>query len=360
MSEWTNCICPSLQASLNEVAGNNAPALRRDRVGLVEALMSPANKAGFEAIPIDPKNGKEKSVRVNYYQRLTEDTVNESLTDTCDSGTEHAPLCDTITLTKALETDNLVFDEDNMRKLCAPLGETDEVWRSRIIMAQMNALLTKLNKNLHALLKINKGTFMDGSTIKNIQLFNTFGDDGAGARQFAIANILNEFEEAGLAGTPMVIGSGDLNLYYKALGIGSVNLYGADLSKLNGETAYFYDRFVPSVWGVNEFVALAPGVAQLLTWNRYVGEYAKKTPTFEHGTIVDPFTGLTFDLKMHYDDCKDTYYLKLQLVYDLWTVPDDAEDSSGDFYGVNGIFNYKICDGIDECAGESVSEASLS
>lgn len=353
---FTTCACPAIQQALDNIAGKQAYALRRDKVGLVEFLRSPANTAGFEAIQLDPGNGKRKSVDVNYYQKLLESTVNESITDDCSTGNESVPYCENVEITNELETTNLVFDEDNMRRICGPLGARDEDWIARIMNAQLNALLVRLDKLVLAQVLANVGSFMDGSTIKAVQLFNTVATDAQGPRALAMTLFQDELDQAALMGPPNIIGANKVNRWVKALGYGTSNAAGLDLSKLSSEFNFYYDRFVEGVFGEDEFLVIAPGVSQLLTWNKYVGPYAKANDVFEHGTIVDPFTGIVFDMKMHYDDCTDMFYIKFQLNWEFWSMPDDAADSSDDHYGVNGIFNYEVCDSVTECAsGHSVS-----
>ncbi len=353
---FTNCICPKIQQALNNVVGTNAPSLRRDRVGMIEYLRSPENTGGSEVIQLDPGTGKRKVVTLNYYQKACDTDVTESITDDCSTGTETLPFCEDVEVTKELEIPNQVFDQDHMRRMCAPLAATDEQWTARIMMAQMNALLVRLDKLVLTEVLANTGLFMDGNTIKPVQLFNTIATDAQGPRALALSLVQDEFDQAGFNGVPNFIGSGKLNRFYSALDIGAVNAAGLDLSKLGGSTNFFYDRFLQGLFGEDEFLVFAPGVAQLLTWNKYVGKYAVNSPTFEHGTIVDPFTGIRFDLKMHYDDCTDMFYIKLQLNWEFWNMPDDSDDSCADTFGVNGIYNYEACDSVVECkTGHSVS-----
>lgn len=352
---FTNCACPCIQQALNDVFGRNAPALRRDKVGLINFLMSPENMAGIEKIQLDPGTGKRKCVTLNWYQKLCESTVNTSITDDCSTGTEAVPYCEDFDITNELETNNMVFDEDNMRRICEPLGDRDQEWIASIINGQMNALLVAWDKLVLAAVLANVGTFMDGSTIKAIQLFNTINSDAVGPRTRAIANIIDEFDQAALAGKPYLVGANEVNKFVRMITYGTGNAAGQDVGALADEFGFFYDRFVEGVFGPNEFLVFAPGVAQLLTWNKYVGDYAKATPSFEHGTIVDPLTGIRFDLKMHYNDCTDTYYIKLQQNWEFVPIPDEGAASCDDGYGVNGIFNYESCDDIEECEGASVS-----
>ena len=338
---FTQGLCQKLQTDLNSVAGMNAPALKRDRVGYLDALMSEENRMGFEAIPI-PTNGKNRTVQVNYIQRGTDADVNLTCTNSCDTEQEIAPFETNVSITNCLETKGMKFSEDQMRKLC----EADSVYVSNVIMSQMNAINTALNKQLLAEQASNFGKFADGTTQKSIKLFEATTN---APRAIASAQIRHEYDLVGASGAPMIVGGGNFDLYAKTQQIACCNANtGTDLSRWT-DYMYFNDRFVESVVGANEFVVLAPNAVQLLTWNKYVGDYAKRNDVFEHGTITDPFTGLTYDLKVHYDDCADEWSIKLLLNWELFFIPSNAFKVGDPNAGVNYTFNFKDCSTIVAC-----------
>jgi hypothetical protein len=338
---FTQGLCSKLQADLNSVAGQNAPSLKRDRVGYVDALMSAENRSGFEAIPI-PTNGKNRSVQINYIQRGTDADVNLTCSNTCDTDQEIAPKETIVDVPNCLETKGMKFSEDQMRKLC----EADSVYVSNVIMSQMNALNVALNKQLLAEQSTNFGKFSDGTAQKSIQLFDATNN---APRSIASAQIRHEYDMVGSSGAPMIIGSGNFDLYAKTQQIACCNsTTGTDLSRWT-DYMYFNDRFVESVIGTDEFIVLAPNAVQLLTWNKYVGDYAKRNDVFEHGTITDPFTGLTYDLKVHYDDCADEWSIKLLLNWGIFFIPSNAFQTTDDNFGVNYTFNFKDCSTILGC-----------
>ena len=350
-SGFANCACPCIQQALNDVAGKNAQALRRDKVGMISFLLSPENVSGIEKIRLDPGTGKQKCVTLNWYHKACESTI-QDLSDDCTTGVESEPLCEDINITNSFETKNMVFDEDNMRRICEPNGATDAIWIANIINGQINSMLTYWDKLVLTAISANLGAFMDGSAIKAIQLYNTVNNDAVGPRTRALSNIQDELDQAGFLGMPNIIGAGETNKWVDSIGYGTANAAGQDVAKMKEGFNFFYDRFLEGVFGINEFLVLVPGVSQLLTWNRYVGTYAKVSNTFEHGTIVDPLTGIKFDLKMHYDDCIDTYFIKLQQNWELFVVPDEGDSTCQDTYGVNGIYNYQGCDDIIECGAD--------
>jgi len=342
MATFTQGLCSKLQADLVNVAGQNAPSLKRDRVGYLDALMSAENRAGVEMIPV-PTNGKYRAVQVNYHVRGTESEVNLTCSNDCTTSVERTPLEKIVEIDRCIETKGLLFQEDEMRKLC----EGDQVWVSSVIMSQMNAVNVALNKQLLGLQALNFGDFADGTTQKSVKLFE---DTSNASRAIATAQIRHEYDKVGGSGAPMMIGGGNLDLFAKVNQIACCNAAtGTDLSRWV-DYQYYNDRFVEGAIGAGEFIVLAPGAVQLVTWNKYVGEYAKRNDMFEHGTITDPFTGLTYDLKVHYDDCADAWKIKLQLHWNLFFIPNDAFAAGDPNNGVNYTFNFKDCSTIVGCA----------
>jgi len=330
---FTVGLCQKIQTDLNMVAGINAPALKRDRVGYLDALMSQENRQGFEAIPI-PTNGKNRKVQINYIQRGVDADVLTTCTASCDTAVEPAPFETIVDVPNCLETKGMLFNESEMRKLC----EADAVYVSNVIMAQMNAINVKLDKLLLAQQLANFGKFEDGTAQKTVQLFENVSN---APRAIATAKIRHEYDLTGASGAPMLIGGGHLDLFAKTQQIACCNsTTGTDLARWT-DYMYFNDRFVEGVIGVDEFIVLAPGAVQLLTWNNYVGDYAKRNDVFEHGTITDPFTGLTYDLKVHYDDCADAWSIKLFLNWGVFFIPQAAFKATDDLFGVNYTFNWK-------------------
>lgn len=342
---FTEGLCQKIQQKLNNVAGANAPALKRDKVGYVDAVMSGENKAGFEQIQIDTgKKGGKRMVQIDYYTRATEAEVDVTCTNDCDAEVEPVPSEAIVEVTNCVQSKGMTFNEDEMRKLC----EGDEEWVANNIMGRFNALNVTLNKQLLAQQALNFGNFIDGtSTPKQVKLFE---DTTNQPRAIAMAQVQHELDEVGASGRPMIIGSGNFDLFAKSQKIACCNNFGQDISQLDGTYAYYNDRFVNSVIGANNMVALAPGAVQLITWNRYVGNYAKSVPNFyEHGTIVDPYTGLRWDTKFHYDDCADVWTMKLQLYWELFFIPNDAFAAGDDLNGVNYTFNFEDCSTIAGC-----------
>jgi hypothetical protein len=217
------------------------------------------------------------------------------------------------------------FDENEMRKLC----EADSVWVGQTIMNAMNAINVKLDKVLIA--SIGDTYFLTDNGVCSddnleVPLFNTNGQ----VNPMAWAYIKHIYEQTGANGIPFLIGGGSIDLFAKATQMACCNTnYGMDMSNWMSDAYYYYDRFVSSIDNPSATYMLAPGTRQLVLWNKYVGDYAKKNDSFEHGTVVDPFTGLVYDLKTNYDDCTEKWYVELALNYHHWAIPSGACACSG-------------------------------
>ena len=315
---YTEGLCSAIQVNLNDIAGSNAPALRREKVGYVDALMSDANRAGFTA-QIVPTNGKFRTVQINYQTQPCDGDVSTSCTPNCTPDVEPTPSEALITDFSCLKY-KMGFDENEMRKLC----EADSVWVGQTIMNAMNAVDVALDKALLA--GVGSSYYLADSgtcTLGNLEvpLFNTSGQ----VNPMAWAYIKHIYEQTGANGIPFLIGGGSIDLFAKATQMACCNTnYGMDMSNWMSDAYYYYDRFVNSVESATSTYMLAPGTRQLVLWNKYVGDYAKRNDSFEHGTVVDPFTGLVYDLKTNYDDCTEKWYVEIGLNYHHWAIPAGA------------------------------------
>lgn len=333
MAEYTQGLCSAIQVNLNDIAGSNAPALRRERVGMVDAIMSDVNRASFTA-QIVPTNGKFRTVQVNWQQQICDTDVSSSCAVNCTPSVEPSPKEQLLSIDNCISI-KMGFDENEMRKLC----EADSVWVGQTIMNAMNGLNVKLDKALLTTYEANYGEFVLDSTTGNVTtpLFNTNGQ----VNPMSAAYIKHVYEQTGLAGVPIVVGGGSLDLWMKANQIACCNsAYGMDMSRFTGEMYYYADRFANSVLGTNSNAIWSPGSTQLVLWNKYVGDYAKKNDSFEHGTVVDPFTGLVYDLKTNYDDCAEKWFVELSLHYHHWFMPFGGCAGGGD---VNGTAKLVDC-----------------
>ncbi len=325
-------ICPNIQEALNNTVSDK-PSLKRTHLGFLEALESEQNTAGITKVPIDPGTGKKKKVTLTYLKRHADETeiVTTKISD-CSTDVEPVPFEEEVEITAYLGTPGIKFDVAQMRRLCAP----DSQYMQEQVNAHIDSFMRVLNKKLLTAQLANFGTFNGGATYKAVALLK--GNNSA-PNYMGEAEILEAFEDLDVNGRPIVIGAGNLAAYVRQVGIGCCNSDGLNLAQA-GSMSFYRDRFVEGIMGDNVFVGLVPGMVQLLTYNEYVGSYVQSSPTFSHGTIVDPKTGIKLDMRWHFNDCDGTYSMNLGLYYKLQHVPDDAFAAADELYGYNGSLKF--------------------
>ena len=302
---YTQGLCAKLQANINGVAGSNAPALARQKVGIIDGVMSPVNRFAFTE-QIVPMDGKFKAVQINYIGQACDDDVNTDSDIDCTPDVTPEPQESLITSFNRAAY-KMAFDENQMRKLC----EADSIWVGQNIMRAMNAINVKVDKALIAVL-------VGLLTPKDLALFTTAGMPNP----LAYSTAINEFDKIGTSGSPIMVGGSNFNIFAKAQQIACCNtVAGVDLSQISTNGYFYSDPSIDGIVDANSFFGWAPGTFQMVTWNKYVGDYAKRNDSFEHGTIVDPFTGLRYDLKTSYDDCTENWFVELSLNWKNWSVP---------------------------------------
>lgn len=319
---YTQGLCSRAQLSIINVMGNNAPSIARQKTGGVDGLMSNANRAGFLQNQINT-DGKTKIVQINWQPQACDSDVVTTCTPNCTPTITPEPKEDLISSFLCAKYP-MTFSETEMRKMCQG---TDEAFIATNIYRAMNAINVSVDKAILALLLAGVGETAGGAAELSIPLFTAAGTPNP----MAYAQILNEFEALGASGSPILVGGQMFDLYAKAQQIACCNsTAGIDLSQIQANGYFYSDPSINSVDDPTTTIGWLPGAAQLVTWNKYVGEYAVMDKTFEHGTIVDPITGLKYDLKRHYDDCAETWFVELSLNWRLWMMPKSSLCANAD------------------------------
>jgi len=331
---FTEGLCLAAQQALNDVAGANAPALQRTQTGYLDALVSAANTEGVQAIQI-PTDGKSRKVQLTYFQRGTPNDVVTAEDATCAEGAEPEPLEVEVGADSVLRL-RLKYSENQLRRLCVPEGKT---FLAQTMMAHLDALNVALDKELITLQALQFGQFADGTTSKTVQFIDAttkkINDD-----QFD--EIFEQYAALDAKGRPMLIGAGDLGRAARRLQLACCNDLGTDASRLGGQFLYFRDQQVNKTLtpAGDHYIVLAPGAVHPVFYNKYVGSYAYRDGRDEAGTLTDPFTGITYDVKVLYDKCKESYFVEMSLHYGLFILPANAFKASDELSGVNYTLHF--------------------
>lgn len=331
---FTEGICEDIQESLINLMGNNSPSLKRTPVGYLQAVKSASNMAGVRQMPI-PSDGKKRKVRIVFDQRATDTGITDSIGSSCDGDVVDTPFETDFEVEQEVSSPGIIFSEDEMRKLC----QTDKSWIAQRLNARFDAMAVYINKKLITLQNSTFGKFKDGtSTVHSRQLLVAATKS---AFYYGENQILNDFTDISATGRPILIGNGKLRDYTRIQSKGCCNASGIDLG-MAGEFDYYQDQHVGTILGnADDFIGLAPGNVQFASWNKYVGSYEKLWDSVIKTTMMDPYTGLVYDLTWKYDDCEENWILKLSLHYDLFFLPSNAFNASDPLTGVNYTLHYR-------------------
>lgn len=330
--------CNTIQQDLNNLAGDNYGAMKREPTGLLSAVTSPQNRAGFNQQYItDGGDGKKKQVLIEWIQPIPVADTATSLQDVCAGGTEEATLRDVVELTGFASSRVMKFTDSELRKLCKAPSEH----KAMIVAAHMSGLFRKVNQILVTKYDAANGGFIGGvAEGKELELLHYDGVTEA-AKPDGEVLLMEDMADLGVTGRPIVVGSGIVSRYAKLANIGCCNDYGQDVSRLSGSWDFFRDRDVDIVLaGSENILAFAPGAVQMATYNQYRGEFRRVHEHFLMQTIVDPVTGIEIDMKAVFNECDELWRMAYFLHFDLFALPLTMFKDTDERDGVNYAFRY--------------------
>ena len=335
-------LCNTVQQNLNNLAGANYPAMKREPTGMLSAVRSGANSAGFaQKYKTDEGDGKLKEVVIEWAQPVPVSTTVTTEQSVCEGGTEEPRFIDTVQLTGFAGTRVMLFTEAELRKYCE---QPSQVQTMRIAQ-HMSGLFRKINQILITKYAAGVGGFMNGVAAgKELELLHYDADGQTEViKPDGEIVLLEDMADMGVTGRPIVVGSGITSRYARLAEMGCCNDYGQNVQQLSGAFDFYRDRDVDiTLAGDENIIAFAPGAVQMATYNKYRGEFKKIVPDlYAHTTIVDPVTGIELDMKMKYDDCDELWRMHYFLNFDLFQLPDELFKDADERDGINYSFLYK-------------------
>ena len=358
-----NGVCPAILASFEELSAPNNMANLKTPVGLIDALLDPTNVAGVTVEQLgDGSNGHRKTVRIMHKQRQSISDVRTA--KSCDSGTEKPRFETTFDVNMNAEI-AIKVSEATVRRLCdaysalvaipASVRSTNATAQNSLLI--MREIAEEINMDIDALrqkiddtgleaFELNFGKYQGGSTYKEYKMLKSATDHSIVTAAFNTWK--EDMRKIGMTGMPLVVGNGVISYAMDELGIGCCNIGGQDIGKLGArqDAKFFYDsadlasHFGVLPDGAQPFISFFPKMAQMVTFNKYVGPtFSKPIGTMERGTLPDPkLPGLRYDIRMMPNECGEYWDLWVDLDYDFYFAPQTLFKSTDRLNGVNGIF----------------------
>lgn len=345
--------CQNLQTDLVDYFARNAPQYRTyGNTSTLKWLLSPQNTNGFKKLDVSSGiPGKKRPVAMQIADPYCFDIAKAARLCTNTAGNiSQTP--QEIVYDFTGDPFRIVDDSDAPLRLKIDLAAlqayctiNDFSW----LTDQINRLLFRFEEQLDLrifeLLAAGVGTNKAGDAVTNLPLW-VLGNNNTAIlnpeTQFALNQTMNDIgvnTQWGAIGGSII---NKINQFTKWLGLDSA---GVDMSKVLAINPFtFYDRNAEDVIGITDFLQLAPGAAQLITWNRYgPGSSVRRevTDLYSNGTITLPTTGLDIDWKWRYDYECEIWYFEPSLFADVVIVPAGGCNTPG----VNGIIQVHDCSG---------------
>ena len=355
-----NAECPALLFAYREANKTNNLTNITDPVGMLDALHDPTNLGATrqEIIGLDGELGHKKPIRIHRKQRQI--AANTAAVKSCPPvGAEKANFEEVITPT-LYRTIPITVSETAVRKMCdtysrivsTPNTKSDkdfklmaEHWDETMI--DFNAIRQAINSDLLTAVATKFGAWKGGvvGASKSFPVYRSV-DAAAGSVGSPILAGFNEFMQeirrSTFNGKPIVVGEGKFDLANMALQFGRCNNGGTDFGKMSEQAMYKFYREVAiatATGSADGLVAFMPGSLQFVSYNEYVGSFARAIGTVQRGTIPDPFTkGLVYDMRLFPDECGNSYTLELGLNFDLYAAPTTLFKAGDTTVGINGVF----------------------
>lgn len=303
--------------------------------GLLEAIMSQFNVAGLQINPIS-SDGTYKEIEIIGFPEIPDTAVQDGpATNFC------APANEPTTFSNKYTTDEYKYiqfeiNEVRFREVC--FDSPPEIL-ANLIMKHLNAIKVAVEKDVITKLAANAGLFYDKSATKVWE--PVAGTTPKQPDVVATMEALSEYERVGCNRMPLTVGDGDLNVYMKTQDVACCNQYGIDTSGAD-MFAFFKSRYVDTVIGSpNQYFMMAPGTVQMAVWNANVGTFAYTDARDEAGVIVDPMTGMVFDLDRIWDPCTKKWTITLGLNYTVvFFDTSELYPVGHELNGTNGILHF--------------------
>jgi hypothetical protein len=351
-----NGVCPAILTGIEEILNPNNPSNIMTPVGGVQALLDPENRQGVTIEQLGQGgNGHRKQVRVAYKQRAIPSEITN--TKTCDDGTEKPRLEEVVDVN--LHAQQIIkVDEATVRLLCdtysslvrIPVAMRDRdgnaiAYRGILkemaenLLMDLDAMRQKINQSFLSAIGLNFGKYVGGATVKSFPVIKS-ADHAivlTGFNQWK-----QELKKIGMNGTPLVFGGGNIDLAVMSAELGCCNSAGQDLSLIGKYNGFkFYEDYsdMNTYFGhADAFGMFLPKMAQIVTFNKYVGSFAQQIGSMDRGTMPDPkLPGLSYDIRLKPSECDEDYNLYVNLDYDFYFAPLDMFKAGDRLNGINGV-----------------------
>jgi hypothetical protein len=327
MSQNVNDIiaCPQIQQDLNTQFVQFDPLGAKDVQGFTDFVSSGMNTNGFLQNQIAGGRGKLKQVELLYTPPIPESEVSDSAAKLCVSSDEDGQISHTYEIDPLVGSSiNKLFTISDLATMC----KDNDLWFAQRIQAMMDGLEKKIGTDNAEQLALLTGAFGDGDNdvAANVKTIATKKATSLGAPFDidAISEIIFSAMDAGYGNKPFIFGYGEILKYFKKLYATSIAAEGIDYGAFAAanDAVFIADKKVKAALGDENFIMLAPGAVQMLTYLEFEGGLSTVNDgAYQQNTIINPKTGRKFDFQLK-NDCGNIS-VNIKLAHKLVGLPTD-------------------------------------
>lgn len=323
--------------------------------GLMAVLTARQFNQNITETDMGPEPGKSRTLKISYYAPVCDDdgTGSESI---CDSGTKIAPKQAFFTLSQTTASAVYTLAKDDIRYVDGAYTFSDHAKAQ--VASVLPTVRGKLAASVAAILAANVGVLPDGNSVRKLPFLDK--TNGA-ANPMGLWEIERYFQDGGFS-NPFVVGGSDVFQWKKAVEIGGINDRGQNVAQM-GMTNAYYDNRINTAFAdtsVEHVLAFDPQVLKFISFSKNAGIfstdiqnidaidaiYQRGGTNYIEGVMVDPMTGLLWDLNVYYDTCTSEWNFQWKLTWDIFFLPPMVCNEQG----VNGVFHFTTCvQNITEC-----------
>ena len=352
--------CENIRKEAETLAGENYAYNLKRKTGALDFITSPEN-GGVDASLISYDSGRKiAELKVLYDQRTKPCNISTNCDqNVCDDGATPLRKQFTTTISGCIKTPVRAYSNNDMVALCK---DTSAFMRDRGFSDIRAAhekfselILAELDNQVGVNIEFD-GTTTSAGSYKQVQLINTAVDEQKIPLPGNWAEVILDYQNNQLNGTPAVIGQGNLQLFYKLHDMSCCNAttpYGDE--NVESDARFYLDQAANAVLGTNKFIVAAYKAVHLLTFNENRNINIRDEGQV-HIVVPDPF-GYPFDwnLDFYFDMCTKTWKSMYSLTWGTFNVfqadsfaatgeessPDVSPDCSDDLDGMLGVFGYE-------------------
>lgn len=352
MSALTSFIdCANLQGQLGDIFCTG----RFEDTPIINFLFSSFNNNGILEQRAVPTAGKKRTVELLYSPRVLESEVETTVDHDCTANTVRGETSQLYDLDTSMGVHiDYKFDIVNLIERC----ESNDLYMARLIQDAIDGLKRRMETLAAVDLVANVGAFstkdkdQDGSaldsTTQKIVSTRYKASLGGYIDNRAHSAIMQTARLNAYCTAPVVLGEYEIGMYYDDMKVGCCAQTGIDWSKVNATAPMVIKSYrIPDALGDPlKFLTMSAGAAIPVWFNLYGGARTNilNDDSNYAGIIVDPATGIPFDLRItrgQVGSCTEVHIV-LELAWDLFYVPAGLYAAGDHLRGVNFINKFII------------------